>query len=222
MKLRLELTTLSDTLIGSARSFGTIIDSDIVFDDIGLPYIPAKRIKGLFRNALVDLFKARGFEALSSSEDEVIKELFGTIGKNEPESSTIFDNLYLADTELMTHWLNYFYENFNVAISKQQVMEYFTQLRSQTAIDSEMGIAKDHSLRTFRVLKKGFTFMGNIEIQDASDEILELLTYASMYIKRVGSMRNRGFGNVKLELYEESGKSLNEDIKTKLEEECKN
>ena len=45
MKITIKL--LSDALINSGEGFGAIIDSDVVFDDIGLPYIPAKRIKGL-------------------------------------------------------------------------------------------------------------------------------------------------------------------------------
>jgi CRISPR/Cas system CMR subunit Cmr6 (Cas7 group RAMP superfamily) len=45
MIYKIILKTLSDTLIGSGKSSGTIIDSDIVFDSHCLPYIPAKRIK---------------------------------------------------------------------------------------------------------------------------------------------------------------------------------
>ena len=42
MIYKIILKTLSDTLIGSGKSSGTIIDSDIVFDSHCLPYIPAK------------------------------------------------------------------------------------------------------------------------------------------------------------------------------------
>lgn len=49
MKYQIKLTTLSDTIIGSAEAYGPIIDNDIVFDENGFPY-SAKRIKGLFRN----------------------------------------------------------------------------------------------------------------------------------------------------------------------------
>lgn len=222
MKLRLKLTTLSDTLIGSARSFGTIIDSDIVFDEMGLPYIPAKRMKGLFRNAFEDLINTKGFAEFSPAKLESVKEIFGKEGGNEVNSSTIFDSLYLEESKLMADHLKYLYENFDKVISKQQVMEHFTQLRSQTAIDPNTGIAKDHSLRTFRVLKKGFSFSGNLEVAEDSELSLELWSFAALYIKRIGSMRNRGFGKVKIELFDDEGNSLNENVVTKLEEKCKN
>lgn len=40
------LELLSDTLIGSGEGWGATIDTDVVFDDFGLPYIPARRVKG--------------------------------------------------------------------------------------------------------------------------------------------------------------------------------
>ena len=52
-KLVLELK--SPTLIGSGSGFGAEIDTDIVFDELGLPYIPSKRIKGCLRDAIKEI-----------------------------------------------------------------------------------------------------------------------------------------------------------------------
>ena len=39
-----QIQLLSDTLIGTAEGYGTVIDKDSVFDEVGLPIIPGKRI----------------------------------------------------------------------------------------------------------------------------------------------------------------------------------
>jgi len=103
MIYKIILKTLSDTLIGSGKSSGTIIDSDIVFDSHCLPYIPAKRIKGLFRNAAQDLANFKGFKELT--ELTRIPDLkFGNIGENDPNPKIIFENLELQDKDNIAIW----------------------------------------------------------------------------------------------------------------------
>jgi CRISPR/Cas system CSM-associated protein Csm3 (group 7 of RAMP superfamily) len=53
--LQLEITLDSDALVGSGESYGSIIDGDVVFELNGLPYIPAKRIKGCLRDAAEEI-----------------------------------------------------------------------------------------------------------------------------------------------------------------------
>jgi CRISPR-associated protein Csx10 len=48
-KYLIQIQLLSDTLIGAAEGYGAVIDKDSVFDEVGLPIIPGKRVKGIFR-----------------------------------------------------------------------------------------------------------------------------------------------------------------------------
>ena len=48
---RLIITLKSDLCVGSGYSYAGIIDSDICYDALGLPYIPARRLKGCLREA---------------------------------------------------------------------------------------------------------------------------------------------------------------------------
>jgi len=199
MIYKIILKTLSDTLIGSGKSSGTIIDSDIVFDSHCLPYIPAKRIKGLFRNAAQDLATFKGFKELT--ELTRIPDLkFGNIGENDPNPKIIFENLELQDKDNIAIWLNYLTEQFPYLANTLIIKEYFTELRAQTAIDKDTHIAKEHSLRTSRVLKRGFTFEGALILNAPSQEVETYLAAICFYIKRIGTMRNRGFGKVKIDL----------------------
>lgn len=41
----IEIQLISDAIIGSGEGFGSLIDTDIVFDGLGVPIIPARRIR---------------------------------------------------------------------------------------------------------------------------------------------------------------------------------
>ena len=44
MKIRIEL--LSDLCTYSGETYNSLVDMDVIYDEYGIPYIPAKRIKG--------------------------------------------------------------------------------------------------------------------------------------------------------------------------------
>lgn len=221
MNYTLKLSTLSDTIIGSAQSFGTIIDSDIVFDDRGLPYIPAKRIKGLFRNAAEDLMQAEGFKEILNLNERVVLDTYGRIGSNDPEPPIIFENLVLPEIDEVTAWLDYLADKYNYGINQASTVDVFTDLRSHTAIDPKTKTAKQHSLCSSRILRKGFSFEGTIALQDDTEEAGDFLAAICLFVDRIGSKRNRGFGKIKLELFDNEGLSLTLALAGKLEEKCK-
>jgi CRISPR-associated protein Csx10 len=88
-------------------------------------------------------------------------------------------------------------------ITRESIINQYTELRQQTAI-GEDGTAKEHSLRTIRVAKKGISFIGEIDIEVINDDMIKLLYFACENLRYIGTKRNRGFGKVKCELYENS------------------
>ena len=73
---KLRITLRSDLCAGSGESFGNSVDTDICISDAGLPYIPARRLKGCLRAEAVQLKKYGS----KLATDENIQRLFG--GKN--------------------------------------------------------------------------------------------------------------------------------------------
>ena len=222
-KYDLKLTLKSDTLVGSGEGYSAIVDSDVVFDDCGIPYIPAKRVKGLLR----DSARIAG-DMLATAELNLdncsLEELFGIPGMEASADITV-SNLYVEDYENNHKWIDFFIrgKDFNKKISKETIMQYFTSLRRSTQIN-EYGVAKDHSLRTARVIKRGNDFYGDVELRGTDDNDLKkkecLLALACMNLRSMGTKRNRGFGEVEAEL-KDGNSSLNEEyVKTliKLEE----
>jgi len=178
---------LSDTIVGSAEGFSTIVDTDVVFDDVGIPYIPAKRIKGIIRENTQEILNV-------INSDVNIDEIFGKEGETFEDTKFFISNLYIEDYEKNKNILTQFINEKNI-LTKDEVISSFTSIRSQTAIDEDTGVAKRNSLRISRVLKKGIEFTGSLIFNEKFEKELGL---ACLNTRRIGTMRNRGFGEVKV------------------------
>ena len=74
------------------------------------------------------------------------------------------------------------------------VTDIFTNIRTLTSMTEE-GIVKEGSLRSLRCVNKGLYFYSEILCKKEDEKtISEILSM----IKWIGSMRNRGFGKVKI------------------------
>ncbi|MBP6739948.1 MAG: hypothetical protein KA146_08145 [Leptospiraceae bacterium] len=194
----LKIKLLSDALVGSGESFGANIDSDIYFDDFGLPYIPAKRIKGCLKDTAQELI---------NSEFPIkfdITSTFGTRDEENKEGNVVFSNLFIsdyADVSFRLGKIKSSNKTYKTLFNKDSILENYTYLRSQTAIDSETLIAQVHSLRTNRVLCKDLCFYGKIKIsRKSSKEILNTIALAVRNFRYFGTMRNRGLGKIECQL----------------------
>ena len=222
--LTLVIELLSDALIGSGEGWGATIDSDIVFDELGLPYIPAKRIKGSLRDSateVLEMFKKAGITNCfdlsregTKREFKLINSTFGRPGQEAP-SPIYCDNFYIPDYENTRAWLEHLSEEYSSIITRDTVLSTFTYIRQQTRINKD-GIAEDYSLRTIRVIKKGNSFHGTITIEDNS--AVDLLNLTCKNLRRIGTKRTRGFGEVKCRLCE-NDREIN--LSPKLEALCR-
>lgn len=213
----LEIELLSAALVGSGVGFGSSIDTDIVFDDLGLPHIPAKRIKGCLRDAAEEVREV--FEGASITTGEIqIKETFGGIGAKD-SAPVYFSNLYLEDFEQARGWLRYFVKSdkYKQFITPDHILDTFTEIRQQTKIGDD-GVAFDHSLRTIRMLRKGLIFRGDLRMKANDEQVLNTMLFACKNFRRFGTKRNRGFGEVRCTLCDKDGQPL--AINQKLEDLC--
>ena len=71
MKLYIKL--LSDLCTYSGESYNSMVDTDVVYDKYGIPYIPAKRIKGCIREAALELLE---FGLISKDTYEISSQDF--------------------------------------------------------------------------------------------------------------------------------------------------
>ena len=112
----------------------------------------------------------------------------------------IIPDFHLPDYEKMIEDWQVLQTTFKDTIRPENVLDYYTSLRFQTAIDEKTGIAKDHSLRNIRVLDRGITFKGTVSLINASEIHEQALALALQNLRRAGTNRNRGFGQIECEM----------------------
>ncbi len=86
MKLTIKL--LSDLCTYSGDTYNSVVDTDVVYDENGIPYIPAKRIKGCIREAAKEMADL----GIGTSQ---IDEIFGKEGNQN--SAFSLSNAYIEN-----------------------------------------------------------------------------------------------------------------------------
>ncbi len=194
----INISLLSDCLLGSGEGWGSVVDADIVFDSIGLPYFPARRLKGCIRESAKEVIEMMDYAGIKKFSRNIEQDAFGSPGEVKG-ANVIFNNLLIPDYEDVARWCSWANEEYKSAISPEVIVNSFTSIRQQTAIDDK-GIADDKSLRTARVLKAGLEFKGTVLIRQETQEIVDLLAFACANIRYVGTMRNKGYGRISCSL----------------------
>lgn len=184
----LKIELLSDMCLYSGDIYNSLVDIDVVYDCHGLPYIPAKRIKGCIREAYIELMD---FEQPGYTKQECDK-IFGC--EENGNASFTIGNAYLPDYDMICNDLN---SCGDVQIKNtQNVLDLYSYIRTQTAVDNNTGTAKENSLRSMRVIKKGTSFLAPLYYKDNS--IAGHFEEAAKLVKHMGLRRTRGMGIVNI------------------------
>lgn len=191
-KYRIKVVFNSPVLLGSGEGWGSVIDNDIVFDDLGLPYFPARRLKGMLKESAQEVLEMLSLSGLNTFSNNTFNQAFGESGEITG-GILVFDNLYLPDYPATRAWCEWACANLGEMFSTEMIIDTFTEIKTQTAIDKD-GTASDNSLRRMRVLKKGITFSGDVILKKADQEIIKLLALSCLNLRHTGTMRNKGYG----------------------------
>lgn len=185
MKIKMKL--LTDTIFGNGISVPGGEDISILTDKDGFPYYRGTSLKGVFREELERYVKWTENERGIS-----IGNLLGNSGDDEFAKRLVFSDLTLSKT-VREAVLD------EIGNKPSEVTEATSNIRTFTSIN-ENGIAEKGSLRMARCADKGLIFYGDILCNKEDEEwIKEVLGL----IKSIGTMRNRGFGKVRIESVEE-------------------
>lgn len=202
MKRWMELRLLSDLCVSNGENYSAWIDNDICYDDYGLPIILAKRLKGCIREVALELADWNTYVELDQKKilitETQVNRIFGTGGSENgiiKLSNAVLENYNSYIQEIET-------SSYKEYLSFQNVLNQFTYVRAQTAIDSRTGVAKPETLRFTRVAKKGLRFRFSYELDDPLEAaIFEL---AAKALKQIGLNRNRGMGRIQINSMKES------------------
>jgi CRISPR-associated protein Csx10 len=185
---------LSPMLLASGEGWGPVIDTDITYENWGIPIFPARRLKGLLRESAVEVLEMAELSGLAFGLDykQDIDKIFGT-GQNQ--GVFCFEDLKINGYKDVLEWVEWAENSFPELITPEAILTALTITRQQTAIN-EQGTTQEHSLRTVRVLKAGQEFEGEVSILTGSGAAVKILSLACQNLCWVGSKRNRGYGKV--------------------------
>ena len=189
MKIRIEL--LSDLCTYSGKTYNSLVDMDVIYDEYGIPYIPAKRIKGCIREAALEM------QELGVISAEEYHRLFGREGNQK--STFWLSNAYIKDYKQILSDLQKF--QVKELVTPQNVLEQYTSMRTQTAVNLENGVADKTSLRTMRVVNKGLVFEAECAVKEEDKKNFK---NAASLVKHMGVSRTRGLGLVCMTVDEKS------------------
>ena len=190
-RCKIEIVLKSDMCPASGSGQGSYIDTDVCCDRFGLPYIPARRLKGCLRDAAIELNDWAQDPNLCNEDG--IKRLFGIKGSGQ-DGTLILSNAVLDNYHKMCEQLNKYSKN-KVRLNRIAVINQYTSIRTRTSIN-EYGTAQNGSLRTIRVINGGNIFIAETEPLDEEDA--RLLNCFCEALRHMGSNRTRGLGAVRL------------------------
>ena len=213
LKCILKIELLSDMCCGSGEGNGVQQDIASGYDDLGLPVIYGKRIKGLLKDK-AEFLKVHHYSFVTS---ELINKVFGTASN---QGILKVGNAYIENIESIRYELANLDIQKSGYINPKSIEAVFTSNRFSTQID-ENGIAKDKSLRMIGTVPKGLTFYADLslDIENIDTEEYQLLEKTCKLLRGIGLNRNRGLGEVRCGL--SLSESKNEKTKFKLKDNAK-
>jgi len=197
--LNYKIKILSDWHIGSGLDSATNVDTLVLKNELQLPYIPGKTIKGLIKDAVQDMIDVgqvfeiamirifgKPIKDIKLKKEELTK-IFGDrvkdIDLDDDESqisipgSAFFENAILPETDFKD-------------ITKNNLSSFLYRNIASTAI-GENGVALEKSLRVSEVTTP-LSLEGTIS--GLHEEDYKLLTKAILLVRHLGVNRNRGLG----------------------------
>ena len=202
----LRVKLLSPLAAGSGLAQPGVVDRDVIHDpETGLVMLPARRLKGLLLDSYCQLRQWAAFAA----ESETLPTpdlLFGAVGDRRPGLLALSNARLSAisdqplDNAAVVAELRAITKHRDSPIRLQDVLECYTEIRRQTAIDRSTGTALKDSLRYTRVLHEGLVF--DAQFAPLPDGALQALALAAAGVEYMGTARSRGWGRVLFSIHE--------------------
>lgn len=198
----LNIELLSDMCCGTGEGNGSSIDTCTAFDEVGLPLIPGKRLKGLLRDNGILICK------YDESRRNAHELLFGSPGGKE--GCLRVDNAVLSTGGTTYETLQKELHSSYARPLRDEISRVFTTSRTQTKIGGS-GTAADTSLRTTQVVRAGLRFSADLYIDCAKlgsngTAVVRMLKDCVSLLRHIGLNKSRGFGEVSCKL-EQAGKA---------------
>ncbi len=204
---QLKIKLLSDTTIGRGDGVAGSVDQEVEHDSNGFPYLRGRTLKGLLSEECDNLIAVLPDESKGNWE-QVACNLFGKPGS----SIKTIGKMHVGDACLpldLRKAVVYQMKRTDNKLTRLDILQSLTTIRSQTAINSQTGTPDEKSLRSFRVMMRELEFNSPLSFEtEPNNNFLTLLSVGTLALRRLGSGRNRGRGYVKCFLIDSDIKDI--------------
>lgn len=191
--LRIEL--LSDATFGRGEGTAGVVDTDVERDELGMPFIGGKTVRGLLRDSWLSM--SPHFPSLEHAAERML-------GRSQALDESC--RLRIGDAVLPAAVRATVRRAARRAVHPLApgiILDGFTSIRYQTAEDRETGAPDVTTLRSSRVVLRGFAFEAGLSwlngYQPTADDV-RLLALCALATRHGGLLRNRGRGHIRVTL----------------------
>jgi CRISPR-associated protein Csx10 len=201
MTVKIVMTLMSDAIFGNGISETGGADISVLVDEYGFPYYKGGTFKGVFRETLEEYLD---WTIEEPDEQQKKREIQATLerllGKPGNEIDGQQEKLIFSDFRISEKVRQAVLDELQDAPA-ELVTDCMTHLRTFTRLTPE-GVAEPGSLRVARCVNQGLSFYATIGCSKTDEPLVkEVLPM----LKWVGTLRNRGFGKVKISVLEGEG-----------------
>lgn len=190
----LELELLSDTTPGRGEGVAGLVDAEVQHDELGLPVISGRALKGLLVNECAVILHALG-QTHGGEWHDAARALFGERGETDDFTAGLSIGPATVAPDLIAQLRG---EREEKRPAPEKILSTLTAIRRQTRMN-EYGAPDDQTLRATRVIMRGLTFYAPLLFeQEPTDQQRALLAACVLAVRRLGTGRNRGKGRVKV------------------------
>ncbi|MCG3173129.1 MAG: hypothetical protein GMKNLPBB_01307 [Myxococcota bacterium] len=191
----LQIELLSDTTFSRGEGAAGVVDTEVERDNLGMPFIGGKTVRGLLRDSWLSM--SRHFPSLV---DAAARVLGRSQAVDESCRLRIGDAMLPAAIRAAVRGAA---EREEHPLAPGAILDGFTSIRYQTAEDRETGAPDVTTLRSSRLVLRGFVLEASLSWLDgyrptACD--MRLLALCALATRHGGLLRNRGRGHIRMTL----------------------
>ncbi len=191
----LKVELLSDATFSRGEGAAGVVDTEVERDELGMPFIGGKTVRGLLRDTWLSM--CGHFPDLADAAERVLGR---SQALDESCRLRIGDAVLPAAIQAAVRTAA---EREEQPLTAGAILEGFTNIRYQTAEDRETGAPETTTLRSSRVVLRGFFFQSRLSWLDGyepTEADLRLLALSALATRHGGLLRNRGRGHIRLTL----------------------
>jgi hypothetical protein len=188
----------SDATFSRGDGVPGLVDLEIDHDEAGCPFISGRALKGLLVEEAANLCFAMGETRWQKHWQKAATWLFGVSGATGAGTALMHVGPATLPYELRDRLYSQVFAD-KPMLQREDVLDALTSIRRQTSVNAQTGAPETGSLRSMRVLLRDTPLIARLDCDaDPAQDALALLSACVLAVRRGGTGRNRGRGELQL------------------------